>query len=254
MADLFSSSVVLQQDYSGEVIIDQALPGFDCCFDLYYPPETDRPHPVVLMVIGFPDYGRKQESGKGLKDLPPYLSWGKLLASEGVATVIASCSDPAQDLLALLDHLDAKQHELNLDMTRLALWTCSGNGPVAIHLLANRPGIKTGIFLYSYMADLGKHDVVARTAEQFGFSYPESNKDLLIDSLPLFIVRAGKDEFAGLNETMDRYVDALQSKGATIEFQDYPEGVHGFDLVDSSPQSLQILRSLLQYLKEKLSD
>lgn len=254
MTDLFSSTVVLQQEFTGKVLVDKPLPGIKCCFDIYYPAVTDSSPPVVLIVTGFPDYGRKQESGKGLKDLPPYLSWGRLLASEGIATVIASCSDPAQDLSALIQHLTAEQDHLKLDMQRLALWTCSGNGPTAIHLLGKYPEVRAGVLLYAYTVDLGEHDVVSTTARKFGFCNPETNKDLLIESTPLFIVRAGKDEFAGLNESMDRWVSALQARNSHVEFIDYEEGLHGFDLIDSSAESLQVIRRLLDYLKERLSN
>lgn len=254
MADLFSSSVVLEQDFDGEVVNDRDLPGHNCCFDIYFPGNTGSPPPVVLLVIGFPDFGRKQESGKGLKDLPPYISWGKLLASDGMAAVIASCADPEQDLPALLDHLTEEQDKQGLDMDRLALWACSGNGPVALHLLANYPAFRAGVFFYSFLADLGEQNVVATTAEQFGFRNPATNRGLLIESKPLLVVRAGKDEFAGLNETMDHYLEALANRNQDIEFIDYPEGVHGFDLVDSSPESRQIVRRSLDYLNEQLSN
>ena len=252
MADLFSSTVVVKSEFEGEVVAEQPLPNADCCFDIYYPAETSTPPPVVLIVIGFPDFGRKQENGKGLKDLPPYISWGKLLASNGMATVIASCSDPAANLLALTKHLSAKQQDLPLDMQRLAIWTCSGNGPTAIDLLAKLPAVKAGVFLYSFMADLGSHDVVARTAEQFRFCNPEGNRDRILDATPLFIVRAGQDEFSGLNETLDRYVGALKGKNPDVEFINYEQGVHGFDLVDSSAESKQIINRLLDYLRDKL--
>ena len=207
---------------------------------------------MVILVTGFPDYARKQETGKGLKDLPPYVSWGKLLAGEGIAAVIASCSDPEHDLATLIEHLGIGQIGLNLDMQRLAFWACSGNGPVALQLLSRNPSARAGVFLYSFLADLGDHDVVEKTARQFGFRNPANNKNLVIRSTPLLIVRAGKDEFAGLNETMDRYVEALRKDNGNVEVIDYPEGVHGFDLVDSSEESRQIVRQSLDFLKEKL--
>ena len=163
MADLFSSSVVLQQDFNGTAVTEQELPGRDCCFDLYYPANPGSPPPVVILVTGFPDYARKQETGKGLKDLPPYVSWGKLLAGEGIAAVIASCSDPEHDLATLIEHLGIGQIGLNLDMQRLAFWACSGNGPVALQLLSRNPSARAGVFLYSFLADLGDHDVVEKT-------------------------------------------------------------------------------------------
>lgn len=250
--DLFSSSVVLDKEFNGNVVVDQALEGRDCCYDIYYPERNTSPPPLVLMVIGFPDYGRKMQAGKGLKDLPPYQSWGKLLASEGMATVIASCADPVADLSAILDTLTEQQQSLHLDMSRIAIWSCSGNGPAALGLLAAREDIAAAVFCYAYLADLGEHQLVARTAQEFGFCNPEGNRDYLASDTPLLIVRAGKDQFEGLNETMDRYIAALEAENAQLEVIDYPNGVHGFDLVDSSEQSQEIVKSILAYLKQQL--
>lgn len=250
--DLFSSSVVLQREFNGDVVTDQTLPGHHCCYDIYHPEKKASPPPLVLIVIGFADYGRKMQAGKGLKDLPPYQSWGRLLASEGMATVIASCSDPVADLSAILDELSRQQQSLHIDMTQIAIWSCSGNGPAALGLLASRTEITAAVFCYAYLADLGDQDLVANTALQFGFSNPEGNKDFIASDTPLLIVRAGQDQFAGINETMDRYISALKEKNADVEVIDYPEGVHGFDLVDSSARSIDIIHSILTYLKSRL--
>lgn len=250
--DLFTSSVVLQREFNGHLVADQTLPGHHCCYDLYHPEQSASPPPLVLMVIGFPDYGRKIQAGKGLKDLPPYQSWGRLLASEGMATVIASCADPVADLSAILDTLTEQQRSLHLDMSRIAIWSCSGNGPAALGLLAARKDIAAAVFCYAYLADLGEHELVAKTAQEFGFCNPEDNRDYLARNTPLLFVRAGKDQFEGLNETMDRYIAALAVENAQLEVIDYPDGVHGFDLVDSSDQSQVIVKSILAYLKQQL--
>ncbi len=250
--DMFSRSVVLQADYQGDVANDQPLDELECCYDIYYPPESDTPPPVVLMVIGFGDYPRKLQAGKGLKDLPPYISWAGLLASEGVAVVLASCSDPEHALPLLLDHLAANQQKLKLDMQRFALWACSGNGPAALNLLRTNPETSAAVFFYSYLADLEGHDDVAKVAREFGFCNPAGNRDFIPVNTPLFIVRAGKDQFAGLNETLDRYVTALKARDADVELVDYPDGVHGFDLLDDSAQSIGIIRKALDYLAARL--
>lgn len=250
--DLFSREVVIEQSFEGKILTDLPLDDIPCCFDIYYPADTGTAPGVVVLVTGFPDYTRKQEGGRGLKDLPPYRSWARLLNSEGMAVVTYSCDDLESNLPLLIEHLRSRQQELGIDMERLGLWSCSGNGPAALFLLHPPTAVSAAVFLYSYLADLGDSEIVANAGAQFGFCNPSSNRGLVAADTPLFIVRAGRDQFTGLNDSIGRYVAALEENDCELEFVDYAEGVHGFDLVDESPQSVAIIRRLLEFMKTRL--
>lgn len=251
--DLFSRRVIVDATFHGSIKQDQKLPGHDCCFDIYYPQTSQAQAPVVILITGFGDYPRKQETGKGLKDLAPYVSWSELIASKGMAVIKYSCSNPEAQVPALYDYLVANQQQLKLDMSHTGLWSCSGNSPTALHLLRIRPGIRAAAFLYPFLTDLDGFDVVANAAANFRFCNPRGNRNFVASTTPLLVVRAGKDQFEGLNATLDRYVSAVRAADGELELLELDAAVHGFDVIDESQQSRAAITRVLDFFEENLA-
>jgi acetyl esterase/lipase len=104
--------------------------------------------------------------------------------------------------------------------------------------------------LYGLTLDLGGATTVADMARQFGFVHPGSGKSVadLARGIPLFLARAGQDEFPGLNEALDRFLAAAVAENLPVRFVNHPRGPHAFDLLDDSETSREIIREVLRFL------
>ena len=117
----------------------------------------------VVMVSGYPDEGFKRHTGFAFAEMPHTLQWAERFRSIGLTPVTYSPSDPAADLLAVIDSLAEPP----------LLFATSGNVPTALHALHRARG---AAFLYGYM--LGSDDA----AKQFRFANPVAGKTF--DDLP----------------------------------------------------------------------
>ena len=67
----------------------------------------------------------------------------------------------------------------------------------------------------------------------------------------VFLVRAGKDS-PGLNATIERYALEAMWHGAEITLVSYPDGDHGFDGLNDTPESRRIVRDALDFARDHL--
>ncbi|MDP6416460.1 MAG: hypothetical protein QGG54_15740, partial [Gammaproteobacteria bacterium] len=203
-----------------------------------------------VFVMGFSD--QAFGAGKHLKNLPPYQSWARLVAASGLAGVLYTTVEPVSDTLHCIEYLQAHADELNLEGNSIGLWACSGNVPNAIHLLNSKQGIDCAVLSYGFMLDLNGSTVVRDAAAQYSMVNPNSGEESFPEATALMVVRAGKDEFAGINEGIEAFVAEGRGRNSNLEFIDYSEGVHSFDVLDSSPQSIEIVKRMLQFLESRL--
>ncbi|HSE39664.1 MAG TPA: alpha/beta hydrolase, partial [Acidobacteriota bacterium] len=68
----------------------------------------------------------------------------------------------------------------------------------------------------------------------------------------LLVVRSGQDQFPGLNETIDRFVDHALAKNLSIALINHPDGTHAFDLEKGSKRSREIIQQILNFLQLEL--
>jgi acetyl esterase/lipase len=223
--------------------------------DLYYPPETARGArtPAVIFVTGYSDLGAQMMFGCRLKDMASYMSWGRLAAASGMVGITYANEDPAADVNAVLRHVRENAASLDIDETRIAVWSCSGNVPNALAVLM-QPGqdfLKCAVLCYGLMLDLDGSTIVASAAAQVRFANTSAGKsvDDLPRALPLFVARAGRDEFPGLNDTMDRFLAAALRCNLPVTFVNHAEGPHAFDMFDDSDTSREIVRRILSFLR-----
>jgi len=243
--------VVYRLDGMDTVTVRRDLPYQDAAegplvFDLYQPPETEpgtRPA-VVVIVMGYPDpTGFYRHVGWAT-------SWARLLAASGVATVIYATREPAADLHAVLGHLRDHAVDLGVDGERVGILACSANVVVALSaLLAGSPA-KCAALLYGYTMDLDGSSGVAAASQQFGFVDACAGKsvDDLAADVPLFLVRAGREQFPGLNDVLDRFLARAVARNLPVTFVNHATGRHGFDLEDDSGASRAVIRQTLSFL------
>lgn len=220
-------------------------------FDLYRPTRARIPAPAVVIVTGFPDPAAAAFFGRALKDWASYREWARLLAASGIVAITYLNREPA-DVSSLLDHLRANAAALGLDPERIGVWACSGNVPNALGLLA-RERLACAALLYGFMLDLGGATHVAKAAAHFHFAVPAVSMDDLPRALPLLVVRAGRDQTPGLEETLQRFLVAARGNELNITLLDHPDGPHAFDLLDDTPKSREVIQEVLAFFQRALA-
>jgi hypothetical protein len=105
------------------------------------------------------------------------------------------------------------------------------------------------------MLDLDGATGVAEAAAAFRFTNPNAGKSLddLREDLPLFVVRAGQEQFPHLNDSIDRFFAKALTLNRPITLVNHAEGPHSFDLLDDSEASRRIIRQVLDFLTSQLT-
>ena len=194
--------------------------------------------------------------GCSAKEMQSYRSWARLIAGAGIAAITYTNQEPAEDAHALVEHLHRSGESLDIDASRIALWSCSGNVPNALSLLmTSSSAFVCAALLYGYMLDLEGSTVVADAARTWHFANPNTARgveDLPAD-VPLLVVRAGCDATAGLNESIDRFVTRSLAADRPVTLVNLHGARHGFDTVDDVPASRHGIASVLFFLSHQLT-
>jgi len=216
-------------------------------FDLYQPVDAEpgnRPG-VVVIVMGYPDpTGFYRHVGWAT-------SWARLLAVSGLATVIYATREPGVDLYTVLQYLREHPKDLGVDGERIGILACSANVAVALSALLAGSSAKCAALLYGFTMDLDGSSTVAAASQEFGFVNACAGKSLddLAADVPLFLVRAGREHFAGLNDGLDRFLAGAVARNLPVTFVNHATGRHGFDLEDDSDASRAVIRQTLSFLR-----
>jgi hypothetical protein len=230
--------------------------------DVYYPHEAGPSArlPAVVFVAGYNDVGYEKMLGRKFKEMAMSISWGQLVAASGIVAITYTNRKPAEDLDALLRHLTQEAASLGIDANRIGIFASSGNAALAVSALLQdgREGrnlLQCGVLLYGYTMDLDGSTGVADAAQTFRFTYPnrEQSLDDLRATLPLFIVRAGQDQFPQLNESLERFLAAALRRNLPLTFVNHAEGSHAFDLMEDCDASRTIICQVLDFLRTQLT-
>ena len=225
--------------------------GGDLLMDIYYPSEPtpgDR-FPVVVVPFGFPDPQSQ------IRRYGPVTSWAKLIAASGMAAVIYGASEPAEDVHVVLQHLRENAPSLSLNGQRIGLFSMSGNVPVALSALMRDTSLTCAALLCGYTMDLDGATGVGDDAARFGFANACAGKsvDDLPAGVPMLFIRAGLEQFPGLNEALDKVVARALARNLPLTLVNHPTGVHGFELeedTEASRAAIQlVLSTLARYLR-----
>ena len=213
--------------------------------------------PAVVFVAGYNDVGYEKMLGCKFKEMAMSVSWAQLAAASGLVAIAYTNREPAADLDALIEHVRQHAALLGIDEDRIGVWACSGNVPLALGTLMapGRDFLKCAVLLYGYMLDLDEATGVAEAAQMFRFTNPNAGKSIddLPKDLPLFIVRAGQEQFAGLNDSIDRCVAKAVALNRPLTFVNHATGPHSFDLLQDSETSREIIRQVLRFLTSQLT-
>ena len=214
--------------------------------DLYEPPGTTteaRP-PAVVIAMGYPDpTGFYRNVGWAT-------SWARLLAMSGVAAIIYATRDPAADIHTVLRYAREHATPLGIDGRRIGILAGSANAAMALSALMKGSVVTCAALLYGYTMDLDGSTGVAAAANAFGFANGCAGRSIddLARDVPMFLVRAGREQFAGLNEALDRFVAGAVAHNMPVTFANHATGPHAFDLDDDSDASRRVIRQVLSFL------
>lgn len=246
-------AVFVQRDIAYAAADDGVL-----SMDVYYPPDfkNDVRLPTVIFVLGYSDKGFQRLLGCKQKEMASYISWSRLVAASGLAAVTYTTTEPEIDIISLTDYIRGHANQLGIDEHKIGVWACSGNVPNALSLLMKDSGFRPGcaVLNYGFTLDMDGASTVADTAGTYKFVNPSAGKaiDDLRPETPVLIVRAGKDENAGLNETMDSFLVGALNADIPISLINQPEAPHAFDLINDTEQSCRTVRQILSFLSNHL--
>ena len=222
--------------------------------DVYLPQQPrERPMPAVVVVLGYADVGAPLVFGCQFREMGMYVAWAQLFAASGMAGVLYETSNPAEDVNAVLACLRDDSTELGIDANRIGLWSGSGNVPTALSVLMDGR-VRCGALCYGFMLDLDGSTAVATAAGQYYFANPVAGKRIedFPKNAPLFIAKAGQDQFAGVKESIDAFVAAALRFNLPLTVMNHPEGPHGFDFGDDSKASRSVIRAILAFFRDNL--
>ena len=231
------SSLSLAQDFTEMPLVLQ-MPGMDKVevksmtyktikethlrMDVYYPPDFDKQ--IKLPVVIF-------NNGVGIMDLPDwrgYQDWARLVAVSNLIAINyqSSTENAMEDSEDLIEFVRTHSDELKVDIDKMALWSSSSNVDIGMPLIMqkNRNYIRCAAIFY------GMKDV------------PEIRQDI-----SLFIARAGIDSLS-LNKDIDTFVFEALNADIDLEFVNYLEGYHAFDIFNDTDRSREIIKKTLDFL------
>lgn len=209
-------------------------------------PVTDPP-PVVVIVEGYPDPGFSQFLGCRFMDMEWSISMAQLIAASGMAAITYANREPVADANAVIEFVRAHGESIGVDGQRLGLWATSGHGPVAVSLL---PKARAAVLSNAFTFDAGGATHVADAARTFKFAAPPMRA--IPAATPVFLIRSGKDETAGLNASLDGFVATALAANHPLTLVNHPEAPHSFDLFHDSAETRRILAQALAFLRDQL--
>jgi acetyl esterase/lipase len=231
-----------------EGLVYKTVEGTPLNFDFYAPATGSEARAAVILIHGGPG------PALGARRWQVFQSYGRLLAASGMIGIafdhrllgLDRYPDSAQDVADLLRHVREQAGTLGVDSARLALWAFSGGGPLLAAPLRDRPSwLKLIVAYYTVMHRFGNdQDATFSTIAALG---PDAS-----NAPPIVLARAGRDMFPEINPSIDRFLAAASSAGATVDLLTHPTGRHSFDILDPGDRSSQIIERTLAALRQSL--
>lgn len=228
-------------------LVYKSAEGSPLHFDLYAPAAASRASPAVVLIHGGP------LPGLGARRWGMFTSYGRMLAASGMTGIAFDhrflgpdrLRDSAADVADLVKHVRENAKTLGVDANRLALWAFSGGGPLLASPLRERQNwLKLVVAYYGIME-------VPGAANDDRYSAIAALGRDASNAPPIVVARAGRDDPA-INSTIDRFLAAANTAGATVDLFTHPSGRHAFDILDAGDRSSHVIRRTLEVLRVQL--
>jgi acetyl esterase/lipase len=225
--------------------------------DVYAPPDLKRGErrPAVIFVSGDAPW----EILKDLKDWGVYVSYGQLAAASGFVGVtfnhrstekFAKIRDAASDIDDAISYARGHADALGIDPDRICLWAYSAGGPFLRTMLRDKPAFVRCIVGYYSMFGLPQGVAPEDVVREFTVAnYLGQNPK---NVPPLMVVRAGRD-VPFINDSVDEFLREAVKQNLSIEFINYVEGTHGFDVDVNTDRTREIIKRTLEFVKKHLT-
>ena len=229
--------------------------------DVYIPPDLEprECRPVVVFIHG----GAGPENKA--KDWGIFQSWGRLLAAAGLvaAAFTHRFSPPPQSLLAeavsdvdsAINYLRSNAESIHVNADHIGVCAWSSGGALLRPLLTKKPQFVRCVLAFYAMLDLQQYAPAGDAAALQLFKEFSAITALSEDSatmIPMWIARAGRDEFPMLNDAVDRFTARALAVNAPITVINHPSGAHGFDNQNDDERSREIIRSAIEFMRTHL--
>lgn len=229
--------------------------------DVYQPPNLakNEKRPAVIFI----HYAAKPEYTP--KDWGIFTSWGRVIAASGIIGVNftnrleypeKSLENAARDVTDAIQYVRVNADKLNVDKDRVCLFAFSAGGSMlSLGMRGDTPFIKCLVGFYAFMdvrqSDYKKNETPDALKTFSPTTYLEKDAGKLP---PMFVARAGRDEVPGVNDSIDRFINAAISKNVALNFANHPNGVHGFDNQIDDERSREIIRAAIEFIKIHLAE
>jgi tetratricopeptide (TPR) repeat protein len=192
-------------------------------FDLYLPAERSGAVPAVVFLNGI--------GADWMRGHVQYTGWARAVTARGLAGITMDSREASvdDDLGALLAHLREHGEELDIDPSRVALWSCSSNVRRGLPLSQSLDGLRSAVVYY------GSSDLESFRRDR-----------------PILFARAGLDN-PGLNRRLDALVARALAENAPVELLNVAAGRHGFDILDADADARAAVRRTLDFLSGTLA-
>jgi len=206
----------------GRVVVHREQPflesgGERFTFDLYRPAGNETVPVVIVANVGSRSYGTWQG----------YIALARAFADSGMAAVVyqAGQGKAPEHYDAVMARLRERATEFRIDPTRVVLWAGSSNVTVGLPIAMDRSRDHIrGLILY--------------------YGYAETPQ--IRTDLPVLFVRAGLDS-TQLNQAADRLILRALAANAPWTIENYGSGYHGFDAMEDSVLSREIVRRTILF-------
>lgn len=226
--------------------------------DVYYPPHrfegsartaTGRSSqaPALILTMGYPDNAPILNGNGPLKDQIPHPFWGRLAAAAGFIAVAYQTTD-FDDFGRVLAFIRDNAGELHIDKGRIGMLCVSANcAPGTAYAMQNAERLRFAAFHSALMLspDRFLEPVIDALASDLGFYTAEI--DAIDQDLPMLIVRGGKD-FPFIVAATDHFIEQAEAVGAQLQVIDYPDGVHGFDVLIQDEESCKVVARVVNFM------
>jgi acetyl esterase/lipase len=234
----------------------------DLKMDVYVPPKSKpgETFPFVLLISG----GGIEGAPYDWRDAGVYNSYGRILAASGMIGVsfskryergVKGARNGIEDTDAAIAYLIHHAADFHVDPSRQAFWAFSAGGLVLSIALRQMAPTKNAVLCFYCVTDIDIEGMSVADADRtrlyvsplFNVQHHDG-----AHTPPIFVARAGLDS-PGLNNNLDQFVAAALKENLLVEVMNHPSGRHGFDILDDSDRSREIIRRALDFLKIRLS-
>jgi acetyl esterase/lipase len=248
--------VVVRRNLPYRTVGERALP-----MDVYIPPgvPVGARRPVVIFIHGGPVPPEMSPRDWGV-----YRSYGELAAASGLVGItfqhrlhaLAEYGTAAEDVRALIDHVRANAATLHVDPDRMALWAFSGGGGLLGIAFQGRTPFVRCVASYYGILDLREPPGSAATPTVPEAVARELSPTHLVTQgagpfPPTLIARAALDN-PRINQSVDDFARNAVAGGVSLDLLTVPQGQHGFDVLDDTPRSREVIERTIAFLRANL--